>query len=806
MDIFKEVEEKAEPGTFKYLKKKSENIYELAEKGNKMAKKILEEIEDSNKFINTHLENISIKPSGMEDKHFTNYLYFNLKRDIDPLIEENILDDIITIKNEKGENIGLEIKNYNDAVNKLYDEIIQKKLEKAGLNILANEESKKRIFSWIMRNFKKAGVALIIYDSLNEKYYINNLADTYIDYLVDTFKKSNIKYKYLGDFLTQTKVLTTKTGLEDIIKEKYEYKRRANLESKKLKETKEKLESKKGQIIHLENIIKSVEDQKQKLQLEIDNANTNLTNMTNDFEKKLLELETNKKKYETKIEELQKENKKIEEEYKDDIEKRNLRAQEMNKTLDKLNKNLQDKENQLITLKQEIQKINAEKSEFSKTLAEKLKQEEELKKYKTELEQKNENLENLKQQIKELESSKIEETKKNTELQAQITNIKSEVATLQTQINEKNAEINKQKALKEGAMGRHRTAQQSIDSLQSQKKRLEEMLKKGEEEIKKLEKTVELEEKLKANTKQKNTLLTNQIKTITEEKEKLQEQIKEFENKLNTISGEKQQLLGNITKLQKDIETLNNEINPIRQENEGLKTQIEDLQKQKQELDDELKNSNEEYKKQKKEVEKLLEEQKQKTNEIDNLIEKQKNVQQELENNKEKFNNLVEQINKQNETINNLKNTQKDPKFWEEQYKKNEEFRKIMDEIIDNIETENMDKIEKLIYRLEKLVMRYGGYVFGALGIAGAGIGGGYELSKNKEKKYGISNNEFRKKLAIHNFEDERISKIKSDFLKKHKEELNKMTNRSVRENPKHKKLLKRALDLGYVPKNITVK
>ena len=96
--------------------------------------------------------------------------------------------------------------------------------------------------------------------------------------------------------------------------------------------------------------------------------------------------------------------------------------------------------------------------------------------------------------------------------------------------------------------------------------------------------------------------------------------------------------------------------------------------------------------------------------------------------------------------------------------------------------------------------------IFGVLGIAGAGISGGFTLSEKKEKKYDISNTEFRKNLATHNFEDEKVDEIRRDFLKKHKTELNEMTNKSVRTNPKDKKILKRALDLGYVPKNITLK
>ena len=96
--------------------------------------------------------------------------------------------------------------------------------------------------------------------------------------------------------------------------------------------------------------------------------------------------------------------------------------------------------------------------------------------------------------------------------------------------------------------------------------------------------------------------------------------------------------------------------------------------------------------------------------------------------------------------------------------------------------------------------------MFGALGIAGAGISGGFTLSEKKEKKYGISNAEFRKKLATHDFEDEKVSNIRRDFIKKHKNELDEMTNKSVRTNPKDKKLLKKALDLGYIPKNITLK
>jgi hypothetical protein len=115
---------------------------------------------------------------------------------------------------------------------------------------------------------------------------------------------------------------------------------------------------------------------------------------------------------------------------------------------------------------------------------------------------------------------------------------------------------------------------------------------------------------------------------------------------------------------------------------------------------------------------------------------------------------------------------------------------------------EKIDLADSLLRFLKKFSIMLAPFIVG-----GAVTGGGaYALTKEQEKKHGITNERFQRKLKLGHFDDPKIQKIRDEFIEENKDKLDKLTNESVRKKSEDKLLLRKALDLGYIPKNITFK
>lgn len=140
-------------------------------------------------------------------------------------------------------------------------------------------------------------------------------------------------------------------------------------------------------------------------------------------------------------------------------------------------------------------------------------------------------------------------------------------------------------------------------------------------------------------------------------------------------------------------------------------------------------------------------------------------------------------------------------------------FNKIEKKLDEMKNEKDMNTFTRLFHEVRKLAEKFGPAVIGSSIISGGAAGGiGYYvknnqlLSKKEEEQYGISNEKLKKKILKGKLNDPKVKRIREDFIKQYKDELDQMTTESVQEDKHEMELLKKSVSLGYFPKNVNVK